>query len=115
MNVHIKLNRNKYIEHNVPISSLVCEADKQKRAREEIIDVAGYPTTHTATPRLKSSRENALYKIIKINCFLIEIQFIMKNRTTYAIFAGLNSKSGMTGLPLSPYTINPISLRRVTK
>ena len=45
------------------MSSLVCEADKQKRAREEIIDVAGYPTTHTATPRLKSSRENALYKI----------------------------------------------------
>lgn len=43
-------------------SSLVCDAETQKRAREATMDVAGKPTTTTAKSRLRHSREKALEK-----------------------------------------------------
>lgn len=40
--------------------SLVCAADRQKRARDSIIGVAGNPTTTVARPSDKHSLLNAL-------------------------------------------------------
>lgn len=44
-------------------SSRVCADDRQNRALELIMGVAGYPTTTTAIPRFNISLENALVKL----------------------------------------------------
>ena len=46
--------------HTLSSSSLVCEAEIQKRVRLSVMRVAGKPTLTEATPRLISSRAVAL-------------------------------------------------------
>lgn len=85
----------------------------QNLALEDMMGVAGKPTTTTPTPRLSISRLKALHQeTITSQSKCLKLCHV--TLFAYGSLAGLKISKGMTGESSLPYTINPISMHCAT-